>query len=64
MKEKIKCPRCGSDQVKKVEGTDDFLPFKGEGEPVRKAKEKTKQKYICLEEDCGYEWEGDLDSNL
>jgi len=31
MKEKIKCPKYGSDKVKEVEEKDDFLSHKGEG---------------------------------
>jgi len=60
MKEKIKCPKCGSDKVKEVEGKDDFLSHKGEGKFAKKAYIKMKQKYLCLEKKCGYKWEKDL----
>lgn len=63
MKEEIKCLKCGSTQIKKVEGIDDFLSRKDEGELAKKANKKTKQKYFCLEKNCGYEWEENLDFN-
>jgi len=54
------CPKCGSVHIKKVEDENDFLPHVEEGDPVRKQINKTKQKYICLERNCGHEWEEDL----
>jgi len=60
MEKEITCPKCGSVNVRKAEGPDDFLSHKGEGEPAKKAKTKTKQRYFCLEEKCDYEWEEDL----
>jgi len=57
MKEEIKCPKCHSARIKKAEDSNDFLSYKAEGEPAKQAKIKTKQKYICLEEGCGHEWE-------
>ena len=60
MEKEIKCPKCGSAHIKKVEGVNDFLSYKGEGEPAKRHIKKTKQKYICWEKDCGYKWEEDL----
>lgn len=60
MEKEVKCPKCGSINIKKVEGADDFLSYKGEGEPAKRHKTKTKQKHICLENNCGQEWEEDL----
>ena len=54
------CPKCGSINIKKVEDENDFLSYKGEGDSVKKYINKTKQKYICLERNCGYGWEEDL----
>jgi len=51
----IKCPNCGSDKIKKLEGEDDFLHVKLEGEPTRKQKNCIKKNaYYYLE--CEYEW--------
>jgi transposase-like protein len=60
MENEIKCPKCGSINIKKIEGADDFLSHKDEGEPVKRQTTKTKQKYVCLKEKCNYEWEDDL----
>jgi len=60
MKEEIKCPKCGSTHIKKVEGVDDFLFHKDEGGSAKKQVKKTKQKYICLEDNYNYEWEKNL----
>lgn len=60
MENEIKCPKCGSSNVKKFEEADDFLSYKGEGEAAKKQKNKIKQKYICLENNCGYKWEKNL----
>ena len=62
-KKEIKCPKCGSTQIKEVEGVDDFLPYKNPEvleKDVKKLKIKTKQKLVCLEEECRHEWEEDL----
>lgn len=54
----IKCPNCGSDKIKRLEGEDDFLHVKPEGEPARKQKNYiNKNKYYCL--NCRCEWDGD-----
>jgi DNA-directed RNA polymerase subunit RPC12/RpoP len=52
----IKCPKCSSDRVKKLENENDFLHVKPEGEPARKQKNNINQNiYYCL--NCGYEWD-------
>jgi len=52
----IKCPNCGSDKIKKLEGEDDFLHEKLEGESARKQQNcSNKHAYYCLE--CGCEWD-------
>ena len=50
------CPKCGSNRIKKREDTEDFLPWKPEGEPVGKqSNDFDKDKYFCL--DCEYKWD-------
>jgi len=60
LKKEIKCPKCGSANIKEIEDKNDFLSYKAEGEAVERQIEKTKQKYLCLEENCGHKWEEDL----
>lgn len=67
MKREIKCPKCGSNHIRRIEDEDDFLPYKAPEvleKNVRKSKTKTKQPYFCLEEGCGHKWEEDLNSNF
>ncbi len=61
--ENKRCPKCKSINIRKAEGIDDFLSYKGESEPAKKANTKTKQKWFCLEADCDHKWEEDLGFN-
>jgi len=60
MKE-IKCPKCGSKNIKEAEDFEDFLPYKDPNtseKDVINAKPKTKQRWFCW--DCENRWETDI----
>ena len=59
--EEKKCPRCGSNQIKKAKEKDDFLSYKGEGDPAKRYIPKSQQKWFCWK--CNHEWVEDLNLN-